>query len=491
MAFALKSPLRFASVVALSTAALWLLGDGMNPIWPLLWVAPLPVLLFAAESASWRVSGATAALSMLLGSLTMLYYIHFVIRSPVIAWLAPFSIISLLFAIGVLLFRALLRLGAVFGAVIALPALWTVMEYLGSFVPANGTAGSLAYTQLRFLPFLQLASLTGPWGMSFLLLLFPSAIATAFHLRRISPMKAARVLVTVLAILAGTILFGVIRLAAPEPGHKIMVGLLATDRVQIAEPGVDMQNLVRSYAEQAERLARQGARIVVMPEKTGVLLERDARTMDLLLQSVADRTGATLVIGVLHVVAGHSFNEARIYASHQPIVTYDKQHMLPPIESKLTPGASLTVLSKSGDLIGVAICKDMDFIRPALDYGHAAIALLLDPAWDFNVDRTWHGHIAIMRGVENGYAIAHTAKEGFLTVTDDRGRILGEVRSDQAPFASLLINVPLHHDKTVFDRYGAWFPWLAGLMLLAAIVQLATGLLDRSGKRRPDIPGAA
>ncbi|HLW53462.1 MAG TPA: hypothetical protein VKW06_11515 [Candidatus Angelobacter sp.] len=99
--------------------------------------------------------------------------------------------------------------------------------------------------------------------------------------------------------------------------------------------------------------------------------------------------------------------------------------------------------------------------------------LLLDPAWDFNVDRAWHGHIAIMRGVEDGYAIAHSAKNGFLTVTDDRGRILGEVRSDSAPFASLQVDVPLHHDQTIFNRYGTWFPWLAGLLLLPALAKLA------------------
>jgi apolipoprotein N-acyltransferase len=116
----------------------------------------------------------------------------------------------------------------------------------------------------------------------------------------------------------------------------------------------------------------------------------------------------------------------------------------------------------------------MDFIHPALDYGRAGIGLLLDPAWDFTIDRTWHGHIAIMRGVEGGYAIAHAAKYGFLTVTDDRGRILGETRTNTAPFASLLVNVPLRHDRTVFDRYGTWFPKLAALLLLAAVLGLFT-----------------
>jgi apolipoprotein N-acyltransferase len=116
----------------------------------------------------------------------------------------------------------------------------------------------------------------------------------------------------------------------------------------------------------------------------------------------------------------------------------------------------------------------MDFIHPALDDGRAGVDLLLDPAWDFNVDRTWHGHIAIMRGVESGYAIAHAAKDGFLTVTDDRGRILGEVRTNSGAFASLLVDVSLRHDRRPFDRYGTWFPWMAGTILLAAAVRLLT-----------------
>jgi apolipoprotein N-acyltransferase len=57
------------------------------------------------------------------------------------------------------------------------------IEYLRNLTTPHGTAGSLAYSQLRFLPFLQLASVTGPWGMTFLLLLFPSAVTLGWHLR--------------------------------------------------------------------------------------------------------------------------------------------------------------------------------------------------------------------------------------------------------------------------------------------------------------------
>jgi apolipoprotein N-acyltransferase len=206
-----------------------------------------------------------------------------------------------------------------------------------------------------------------------------------------------------------------------------------------------------------------------------VLLTRDAQTLDPLMQSVADETGATLVIGVVHVTGPEQFNEARIYSPRQSVTSYHKEHLLPPFESDETPGNSLAVLGQFGAPVGVEICKDMDFIRPARDYGRAGVALMLDPAWDFNIDRAWHGHIAIMRGVENGYAIAHTAKNGFLTVTDDRGRILGEVRSGGASFGTLLVDVPVRHEDTIFSRYGAWFPWVAVLLLLWAGVRLAIG----------------
>lgn len=487
MGFANKRPTVFAVLAILTTAVLLLVGNGMNPFWPVLWFAPIPVLLLAAMTPSWRVAAAGSAISMLLGSLTMLHYLHWVLRAPVTAWLIPFSIASLLFAGGVLLFRSLLHRGAAVSAVISLPAFWTVCEYIASFVPANGTAGSLAYTQERFLPILQVASITGPWGITFLILLFSTAVAGGLYLRRRRAWSAVLVVGLALGATTAAIVFGAVRLTAPIAKETIKVGLLDTDKVEFAADAPKMQELIKSYAGQAEKLARQGAKVVLMPEKTGLLLDQDRKTVDTLLQSVADRTGATLIIGVQHVVAERSFNEARIYTPSRPIATYHKQHMLPPFESNLTPGTSLTLLSKPEYPIGVAICKDMDFIHPALDYGRAGIVLLLDPAWDFNTDRAWHGHIAIMRGVEGGYAIAHAARDGLLTVTDNRGRILGEVTTGGERFTSLLVNVPLHHDQTIFNQYGAWFPWLAGILVLAAGVRVLTGSRAAPGGRNKDV----
>jgi apolipoprotein N-acyltransferase len=146
--------------------------------------------------------------------------------------------------------------------------------------------------------------------------------------------------------------------------------------------------------------------------------------------------------------------------------------MLPPFESNLKPGTTMTVLSRASQTWGVAICKDMDFTPLSRQYGSAGAGLMLVPAWDFNLDRLWHGHMAIMRGVEDGFSIARSAKEGYLTVSDDRGRVLAETQSDSAPFATLLAEVPADHETTGYLLFGDWFAWLAIATLVFALVQL-------------------
>ncbi len=147
MVFVHKHPVLAAALAVCTTATLLILGDGMTPVWPLMWIAFIPVLLLAAESRSWKVAACATFFAFSLGSLSILYDIHFVLGAPVTAWLFPMSIASLLFTLGVLLFRALLHRGAVVSATVSLPAFLSVIEYLASFVPANGTAGSFARKQ--------------------------------------------------------------------------------------------------------------------------------------------------------------------------------------------------------------------------------------------------------------------------------------------------------------------------------------------------------
>jgi apolipoprotein N-acyltransferase len=73
--------------------------------------------------------------------------------------------------------------------------------------------------------------------------------------------------------------------------------------------------------------------------------------------------------------------------------------------------------------------------------------------------------MAIMRGVEGGFSITRAAKNGYLTVSDSRGRVIAETRSDSAPFATLLAKVPAAHEDTIYLILGDWFAWLVMVVL--------------------------
>jgi apolipoprotein N-acyltransferase len=471
-----------AAAVLLTAALLWF-GTGMHPFWPLMWFAPLPVLLFAAD-ATWWGALIAAYLACALGNLNLWDYFHSTLGAPLSIMLRIYLTLGLMFALGVLLYRALLRRRAYWSALLAFPAFWTCFEYLLNLTSPHGTAGSLSYSQMSFLPFLQLASITGPWGMTFLLLLFSTALAIAIHLYRSDRHRALNILLVSGGVIAAVLVFGIVRLMLPAPDQPVKVGLVASDardNGNVADEGAPTAELFKAYAPSVAALAAQGADVVVLPEKLGVTVEPDTKAVDAELQSLAEQTHVRIVAGLIRVVPPSAsnivkikYNEARVYTPGAPVLSYDKQHMLPPYESNLTPGSSLTLMAAAGGAgsWGVEICKDMDFTQPSRQYGEAGAGLMLVPAWDFVDDHIEHGHIAIMRGVEGGFTVVRSAKRGSIYVSDNRGRILAEVKSDSAPFATLLATVPATHDSTLFQLLGDWFAWVALALLVFVLAQL-------------------
>lgn len=477
-----------ALAVFATTAVLVWFGNGLTPWWPLMWFAPLPLFWYSLRS-SWWAAALVAFGSWLVGSASLMEYFR-TVGMPFAAWLGNFAGMGCLAATGVLLFRALIKRGAVWAAIVALPALWVSVDWLRYWITPHGTAADLAYTQLNFLPFLQLASVTGPWGMSFVLLLVPAAVAAAIYLRKRErdPKQAGRVVLALVSLMVVVLGFGVIRLSQSGQRQTLRVGLIASDRPvgdDIASPGEDAKQLLSQYAARAKTLISQGAKVILMPEKIVFARDTDALMKSGILQSLSDETGATIVAGELHLSPDKlRYNRAEVYSPHGSVSSYDKEHLLPPFESDQSPGTAKLTIPRNGMLWGIAICKDMDFTSMSVAYAQLGTSLMLVPAWDFNQDRTWHGDMSIMRGVEGGFSIARAAKNGYLMVADSRGRVIGRARSDSAPFATLIADVPIGHETTLFQLWRDWFAWVTVGLLVFVIVRLAT-LAPWEGVREP------
>lgn len=474
MAFAseLRHVIGAAAAIAATAVLVWF-GTGLDPAWPLLWFAPLPVLLYAGR-AGWRSTAGVAFIGWLIGTLNLWGYMRQSIEIPFGIALGIAAGFALVFTLAVLLYRILLRRGAAWYALLAFPAAWVAFEYLLNIAWVNGTGFNLAYTQLAFLPFLQLASITGPWGMSFLLFLFPAAIAISLHLWRHQRGTASAIAGTSFGVIVAVVIFGTVRLAIPQQDQTMRVGLVATDTHGMAGAGASAMRVFREYAARIAELAARGAQVVVLPEKSAVVTDATQPETDAFFGSLSSRTGAAIAVGATYKAEGNTeYNQARLYRPFKPVLTYAKHHLLPPFESEFTPGRTLTMFDTSDARAGVEICKDMDFTPLSRKYGGHNVGLMLVPAIDFDVDRTFHGHMAIMRGVESGFTVARSARRGYLTVSDDRGRILGQARSDSASYATVLVNAPATHDWTLFLAWGDWFAWLAIGILVSSLMKLA------------------
>lgn len=470
--------LGLGAAATLLTAATVFYGTGLDPFWPLMWFAPLPVLLFA-NRASWWGAALVAGLGVMLGFLNLWHVFHDLLGAPLPILAQIYLSEGIAYALAVSLYRALLQRGAYGMALLAFPSVIVSFEFFLNATSPHGTAGSLAYSQLNFLPFLQLASVTGPWGMSFLLLSFSTTLAVGLHLYLLSPKRAVLLTGAVLAVLVVVLGLGAWRLREPVQGPQVKVGLVASDGAHgenddVLDPGAPADQLFAKYAPLVQALAAQGAQVVVLPEKLAVVVPETQDETDAFFQKLADQTGADLVVGMIRVDQDKKkYNEARVYLPGRPPLSYDKEHMLPPFESMLTPGTTLTTLPRGDATWGVEICKDMDFTRLSAAYGRQGVGLMLVPGWDFVVDRIEHGHMAIMRGVESGFSIVRSAKQGSLYVSDDRGRVLSEITSNAAPVVSLMETVPAAHHDTFYMLAGDWFAYLSLLSLLSALLRLA------------------
>jgi apolipoprotein N-acyltransferase len=183
---------------------------------------------------------------------------------------------------------------------------------------------------------------------------------------------------------------------------------------------------------------------------------------------VARERGVTIVAG-FNLVGGQELrNIADVFGPDGTVVLeYDKVHPVPGLENGYHEGGAIGLIAGTDVPTGVAICKDLDFVRLGRAHARAGVGLLLVPAWDFIKDGWLHSRMAVMRGVEGGYALARSATNGLLTVSDARGRILAELASSAAPEVLLTADVPVGRGGTFYSRAGDWFAWLCIAAALA------------------------
>jgi len=383
------------------------------------------------------------------------------------------------------------------------PTLAVSVEFLFSLFGGSGTWGISAYG-VRDIALLQLASVTGVWGISFFLFWTASILNEVWE-KRTEPNKILKPLIpyiTVLIIIYG---FGHWRIIRNHPEMKIIQisGLTPDPEMQKSIQNtlfMIMQNdapsdstlmqfrdatdkMFQTLISRSSRAAECGTEIVVWSEGACFFLESDEDNYIRIARETTQK--GQFYLGLAAAVISDDFYKLKSHS--EPFIknklilitpqgdiawSYSKSILVPGMETALTiPGdGRLKSVSTARGTITGAICYEMDFPSAIRQAGKSEASLLLAPSNDWAAIKNTHALMARMRAIENGTALFRPTGEGISIAADPLGYIISQVDYSQSNGASLTAVLPVKHLFTIYTVTGDLFAWLniaAGFVLLA------------------------
>jgi apolipoprotein N-acyltransferase len=487
------------------------------PLWNLpfiVWVGLVP-LFFALRDQ-------TVKNGFWLGGITGLVFfagtVHWVTNSvhfyggiPLI----PASLVTLLLCAYLALYPALFGASLVFLGrnrqallFLAAPALWTALELARTYVFSGFPWSLLGYSQYTVLPVIQVADITGVYGISFLIVLVNAAI-TAFIMNRKNLIPVITAAAAMLIVLG----YGFVTLRAPEASGGISIS--------VAQGNIE-QDKKWDRAYQAEVMAiykrltldalKQRPDLIIWPETAtpfyfGSVGTNDRSMTAELVQFVQQNrvpllTGSpTYEIQPNRRIIGRN-SAFLIEGDGRVAAVYHKMHLVPfgeyvPLKKVLffieklvqaigdfEGGHEYTVMSVPYNEAGqhretklcTVICYEIifpDLVRRFVDQGAQIVTTVTNDAWFGRTAAPYqHFSMAVLRAVENRVPVARAANTGISGFIDATGRILET--------SSIFTEAYLTHKlspgtkRTIYTRYGDLFSYacvIASLLMLAIPVR--------------------
>ena len=392
---------------------------------------------------------------------------------------------GLLYTIPFLLDRVLVSRFSGFVATLVFPFACAAFEFLTLWPNPMGAWGSLAYSQFSSLHLTQVASITGMWGVTFLVSWFASTVNWIWEEGVDWPRirRGVTIFAGVMLLVLG---YGVIRLTyyLPEAGTVRIHGIVETDYTRYtwetelfplsqSDPQAfvtQMTPVYERYLEATVREAQAGAQIVVWPEVAAEGFKEDLDEVVARAQDIARREGVYLSLG-LNVIGPGSYSEGEnrlvlIDPNGDILVNHLKYGCMAfNMYSVKVP----TVETPYGTL-GAVLCCDLDYPYVIRQASRKGVDFLLVPSFEPTAAQiTAHSRMASLRAIENGVSIFRPTAQGISLAIDPYGRTLGSMDATRVSERVFVMQVPNHRVATVYSVVGDLFGWLvvAGFVFIA------------------------
>jgi apolipoprotein N-acyltransferase len=390
-----------------------------------------------------------------------------------------------------------------------LPFFWTASEYIKSWFLTGFPWENLGYSQFLALPVIQIADITGVYGISFLLVLVNGVIFVFLETMALKkPVPYKLIIVTVL-LLAASLLYGRARLERydRQEGEKLTVALVQGNIAQdVKWNPAFLDETMTIYSSLTLAAAPEKPALVIWPEAATPFFFQSEKIYQEMVSTVARRAGAYLLLGspAWENVdkETHYFNSAFLVSPEGTINgRYDKIHLVPygeyvplkqlfPFIDKMvvgigdfTSGREVKNLSFPGGSFGTLICYEIifpDLVRRFVKEGAAFLVNITNDAWFGRTSAPYqHLSMVVLRAVENRRFVARAANTGISAIIAASGSIVQQ--SKLFTPASLAGIILLGKELTFYSRFGDIF---AALCLLLSFFVLGRTFIRAKGRQK-------
>ncbi len=431
----------------------------------LAWIAPLPALRYLRITAGWRSRGLLVAAALLAWTLAVLK----IISAPIPVFFAPlFSLPIAVFATAPLLaYDRYRRTGR--ESVLLYASLMVLGEWAQHALTPFGTWGMAAHTQLDNLPLLQLASVTGVAGVSWLVhVVGATAEAT------LAGSRTGRAMALAGGTVLGVMALGSARLAVHETDDTVAVAAIGTESDVSGLPLPSDEDVAiwnAALEERTRRAAAAGAELAVCTEAATLVQPEDEATFLEATSALARDAQIEVVAGYVVPLPGETFKfhnrYAWISAMGELLHTYDKHNPVPG-EPAVAGTDPLPLVETDGQRRSGAICYDYDFPRFALEHARLDADLVALPSSDWRGIDPIHTQMAGLRAIEGGHSLLRSTRWGLSAGIDPVGRLRGwQSAFEDGDDGVMVVRLPRHGLTTLYGILGDWFVALCGLGSLA------------------------
>ena len=424
--------------------------------------------------------------------------------SLIVSWLIALVLVlylSLYYALFTFLLSKFTRtMGA--KLLFAAPFIWVSLEYAKTFLLTGFPWELLGYSQYRNLPAIQIASFTGVYGVSFLIVLANCLIVWWIAVGLKGRFSLG---VTILGgmIFAATFLYGYWRLSQPFPNQEgVRVACIQGNVSQ--EKKMDSQYVEEIFQDHflmTREASLRGNHLVVWSESAVPLSFTRSPIFQQAVRQLVSYNNIHLLLGSVDITPASPssperyFNSAFLLTPQGEVVgKYDKIHLVPfgeyvPLRkvfffagklvqeaSDFSPGESYSLLNYNGHPIAVAICYEIIFpqlIRNFTSQGAEILATITNDAWFGRSSAPYqHFSMAVFRAVENRRYVVRAANTGISGIIDPYGRIL----TSSPIFVKTIVEGVVHplEVRSFYLRYGDLLCWLSILITAVALFTLIT-----------------